>query len=60
MWKQVGKVIVAIVAIAILVSVGGIIGSVIGLLIGVLYLPIKILSLIRENCTSGGGGSDEI
>lgn len=60
MWKQVGKVIIAIVAIAILVSIGGIIGSVGGLIIGVIYLPVKILSLISENCSCGGGGGDEI
>jgi len=60
MWIQIGKIVVLICIISILVAVGGFIGMVAGLVIGIIYLPVKILSMLRENCEPRIINDDEI
>lgn len=60
MWLQIGKVVILICIIAALVVAGGFIGMICGLTVGIIYLPVKILSVIRENCDPGITNNDEI
>lgn len=50
MWVQIGKIVVLICIILVLLIVGGFVGMACGFVIGVVYLPVKILSVIRETC----------
>jgi len=60
MWKRLGKIVLCILIIALLVLMGGALGMIAGGAIGIFYLPVKIISVIKDAANGDIAGDDEI